>query len=192
MLLARRDPRPITDTLLAALWPRRGFVRPARYVWLRLMRLASTPDALARGVACGLFAASLPILGAQLVVAVGLAFLVRGRLAAAVLATFWANPVTLPVLWGASYALGAMMLGVDGSQMASDLDRLMQLDEAFGLAPAERTAAVYAAVGPVARPLVAGAVPLAVSIAAFGYFLTLWLSKRPRGRRRASVPVTTT
>ncbi|NOU06965.1 MAG: DUF2062 domain-containing protein [Hyphomicrobiaceae bacterium] len=182
MLLARRDPRPLTDVLLASLWPTRGFRRSARYVWLRLMRLASSPEALARGVAAGLFAASLPILGAQIIVAVMLAFFVRGRIAAAVLATFWANPVTLPVMWGASYGLGTLLLGVDGGQISGDLERLMQLDSAFGLPPAERTAAVYAAVGPVARPLVIGAVPLAASIAACGYFLTLALTRR-RGRK---------
>ncbi len=70
-----------------------------RYYYWRLIRLRSTPDQMARGLAVGVFAGMFPIVGLQMVVAIGLAMLVRGNKWLAAVGTWFSNPLTdIPIL----------------------------------------------------------------------------------------------
>ncbi|MGT2468103.1 DUF2062 domain-containing protein [Mesorhizobium atlanticum] len=76
----------------------------------RILRLKSTPHSVAAGVAAGVFASFFP-LGVHFVVAAVLCWVIAGNLVAAALgAVFFGNPLTAPLLWGASWEIGKLIL----------------------------------------------------------------------------------
>ena len=92
------------------LWPRRSFSRSLQYFSKRILRLKATPHAVAAGVAAGVFASFFP-LGFHFAVAAVLCWVIAGNLVAAALgAVFFGNPLTFPLLWGASWEVGKLIL----------------------------------------------------------------------------------
>ena len=90
------------------MWPRRSLSRSLQYFWKRILRLRATPHAIAAGVAAGAFAAFLPFLGLHVLIAAGLAWVLRGNMIAAALGTAAVgNPLSYPLIWAATYAGGA-------------------------------------------------------------------------------------
>ena len=165
MLMSRRAPAPWREVVQSAVWPRRGWARSIRYRHLRLLRMRVLPRSLALGAAAGVFVAILPIPGIQLLAAAGLAWLVRGHRATAALATFAANPLTYPLIWVASYALGATILGTPVSDAAHDLDMLGDVvAQGWTTEPA-----AIKSVLPAFRTLAVGALPLAALAALVAY-----------------------
>lgn len=170
-----------------ALWPRRGFVRAARYIALRIQRLGGSAEGLARGVAIGVFVATLPLPGLQIALAASLAWVARGNVPAAVLGTFWANPVTLPVLWLSAHWVGSQVLGSAAALTAADLTaRLVHLKAALMTPGSQTLAAAWDALWPVFMPTLIGAVPIAIVSAVVFYWFALNLIEeyRRRGRPR--------
>ncbi len=165
MLMSRRAPAAWRDVVQSAVWPRRGWARTIRYHRLRLLRMRVLPRSLALGAAAGVFVAILPIPGIQLLAAAGLAWLVRGHRATAALATFAANPITYPMIWVASYALGATILGTPVSDAAHDLD---MLGDVVAQGWTSEPAAIKSVL-PAFRTLAVGAVPLAALAALVAY-----------------------
>ncbi len=51
------------------LWPRKGFLRPLRYLTMRILRLTASPHAVAVGVAAGVFVSWTPFIGVHFVMA---------------------------------------------------------------------------------------------------------------------------
>lgn len=107
----KRKPQSWTQWSKAQVYPRGGFKRAIRYNWHRLRRLPDPPHRIARGVFAGTFVNFPPIFGFQIVAAAGLAYLMRGNILAAILATLLSNPVTTPVIALVSLELGHWMLG---------------------------------------------------------------------------------
>jgi uncharacterized protein len=170
--------------LRVAVWPRRSWQRSSRYIGWRVMRLGGSPHGLALGVAIGVFVATLPIPGAQFLAAAVAAWVLRGNVPAALLGTFWANPVTVPVLWLSAHWLGCLMLGTPVVFQATDFfARMAQVKSALLAPGAETLSAAYAVLWPVFKPLVIGALPLAAVSAAVFYGLTLYLLQGYRERR---------
>ena len=121
MVFKRRDPRSILRILGDAVWPRGGWVRGFQYVRHRMHRLPGTPEQIARGVFAGVFASFTPFFGLHFVVAGLLAWVMRGSILAALLGTFFGNPLTyVPIAYVAlqsgHFLLGSSMRGaVDDS-----------------------------------------------------------------------------
>jgi hypothetical protein len=111
MLLRRGRPKTMRERARAALWPARGWRRSARYFVLRVARLDAGPHAVGLGLAVGVFAAFLPVVGFQMLFAAAAAWLLRASVAAALIGTFVGGPVTWPAMWLASYELGALIVG---------------------------------------------------------------------------------
>ena len=95
----------------------------------RLLGLRDTPRSIALGAALGTAIALGPTYGLQIVLAIGLAALLRANKAAALLPTFLVNPITGPPVLFLQYLLGRTILG-GGS--AEDLARVRALAEALG------------------------------------------------------------
>ena len=92
--------------------------RQIRYFYVRLLRLQSTPHALARGLAVGAFAGMFPLFGLQTAIAVILAIPLRGNKLVAAAATWISNPLTyVPIFWF-NYKLGQLILHSDGPAFA--------------------------------------------------------------------------
>jgi len=92
--------------------------RQLRYLYVRLLRLQSTPQALARGLAVGAFAGMFPLFGLQTAIAIVLAIPLRGNKLVAAAATWISNPFTyVPIFWF-NYKLGQLVLNSDGPDFA--------------------------------------------------------------------------
>ena len=82
----------------------RGFIDRAK-------KLDGDPHYVAMGMAIGVFIGVTPTMPFHTVLAVGLAFLLRGSKAAAALGVWFSNPVTAPFFYVGSYKVGKYLLG---------------------------------------------------------------------------------
>lgn len=108
-------------------WPRGGWTRAFHYVKHRIRRLPDNPHRIARGVAAGVFVSFTPFFGLHFISALLSAKVVRGNILAALLGTFFGNPLTFPIIAFFSMKLGKWMLGTrfDEAQHESLADRFM-------------------------------------------------------------------
>lgn len=113
MIFKRRNRPPFWSRLREAAYPRKGWWRPLDYVNKRMQRLPDTPERIALGFACGAFASFSPFFGFHLVLAAGLAWMLRGNVLAALLGTIVGNPVTFPFIAAISLNLGWWLLGTE-------------------------------------------------------------------------------
>lgn len=182
MLFSRRQPLPTMERLRQALWPRRGWARVARYAWLRLCRLQGSPHAIALGVSAGIFATFVPILGIQMALAAGLAYVLRGNLVGALAGTFVGTPVTYPLMWFGSYRLGGWMMGHDPGRLKQGLERLWSI-MVYGFRGDSSQAADLLL--PIVLPLLVGSIVLGLVSGAAAYYTLLHVLGRLQARRRA-------
>ena len=110
-MFRRRDSRPPHRFLWEFLYPRGGWWRATSYIWLRLQRLPDDPRRIARGIAAGTFISFTPLFGFHFLGAAGIAWLIRGNILAALIATFVGNPLTTPLLAALSLETGYRILG---------------------------------------------------------------------------------
>ena len=153
MLFKSRHRPTLLQRARLLLWPRVSFNRSARYVAKRMMRLKASPHSIAVGCAAGVFASITPLIGVQMVMAGAIALILRGSVAAAMLATFFGNPLSWPLIWGATYALGSAMIGQPGAAAAADFSH--------------GTDGIW----PILYPMLLGSIPIGLASAAVSYGL---------------------
>jgi uncharacterized protein (DUF2062 family) len=112
VVFKRRKPRTYYEAFSESLYPRGGWHRAAHYIVHRLRRLPDPAHKISRGIAAGVFACFTPFFGLHFVLATALAFVLRGNIMAALLATFFGNPLTFPIIAAVSMELGNWMLGL--------------------------------------------------------------------------------
>lgn len=110
------------------MWPRGGWARAASYVRLRLQRLPDAPEKIARGIFAGVFAAFTPFYGFHFLFSALVAVIMRGNVLAALLATFFGNPLTYVPIGIISLQTGHLILG---SRMEERMDTRL-IDSFFG------------------------------------------------------------
>lgn len=139
--------------------------RLARYSYLRLRRLRSTPEYLARGLAAGVFAGLFPFFGIQIIIGVALATWLKGHKFLAAAGTWISNPFTyLPIYWW-NFQVGQWLLRTDLSFTATSLNswqEIMELGTEFMIT------------------LLLGSCVMGLICAAGSYWLGLWLFKKLR------------
>ncbi len=113
MVFKRRDPKPFLRAMLELLWPRGGWARAFHYVRHRLRRLPDSPERIARGIWAGVFTTFTPFFGIHFVIAGFVAFVMRGNWLAALLATFFGNPLTYVPIAATSLWFGHRLLGTE-------------------------------------------------------------------------------
>ncbi|PTE22158.1 DUF2062 domain-containing protein [Cereibacter changlensis JA139] len=111
MVFKRREKRTYTQLLTESVYPRGGWRRAAYYVQHRLQRLPDEPHRIARGVFAGVFISFTPLFGFHFLGAALIAWILRGNILAALLATFVGNPLTTPIIAVSSIELGHWILG---------------------------------------------------------------------------------
>ncbi len=94
---------------------------------IRMRQLEGNPHYIALGMAVGIFVSITPIIPLQTLVAIGLAFLVRGSKSAAALGTWLSNPLTIPLVYYANYKLGCSLLGYQKTLDSIAFDSFSQL-----------------------------------------------------------------
>lgn len=112
MVFKRRDRRPIWKIVLEFFWPRGGWKRAALYVKHRLRRLPDPPHRIARGIFAGVLTTFTPFYGLHFVIAATIAWIMRGNIIAALLATFFGNPLTYVPIGVISLNTGYWLLGM--------------------------------------------------------------------------------
>lgn len=137
---------------------------------VRMRQLEGNPHYLALGMAVGIFVSITPIIPLQTVVAIALAFLVRGSKPAAVLGTWLSNPLTIPVVYYANYKLGCTLLGYQKTLDSIAFDSFSQLME-LGLE--------------VTWAMIVGGVVIGLILGLVAYFVTfrVFITIRRRSRR---------
>ncbi len=188
MLFKRRKSPTFTERLRVAVWPRRSWSRSARYVAKRLRRMGGSPHVIALGIAAGTFAACLPYIGVQFLAAGLLAWLLRASISAAVLSTFIANPLTLPIIWGVSYRLGDAMLGGAGNLDAAKLQEgLSRSSELLAQGAPGAIQSFADVIWPIIMPMSLGALPLGLMVAVFFYYTSRPILESYQARRQSLV-----
>ncbi len=120
MVFKRRDKRSALRATSDFIYPRGGWARAYRYVKHRLKRLPDPPHRIARGIFIGVVVSFTPLFGMHFIVAVLLAKLFRANMIAALLATFFGNPISFPVIAAVSLGIGHLLLGTGGDTRAHE------------------------------------------------------------------------
>ncbi|MBT9312872.1 DUF2062 domain-containing protein [Leptothoe kymatousa] len=89
---------------------RTKFRRLVRYIYIRFIRLRSHPQAIARGLAAGIFAGSYPLFGLQTLVGVAIAAAIGGNKLIAAAGTWISNPLTYVPIYAFNYQIGRWIL----------------------------------------------------------------------------------
>jgi len=113
LVFKRRDRRTVPEWIREFIYPKGGFKRAAQYVTHRLRRLPDEPHRIARGVFAGVFVSFTPLFGFHFLSAALMAWIIRGNILAALLATFVGNPLTSPFIAITSVELGHWMMGIE-------------------------------------------------------------------------------
>jgi uncharacterized protein (DUF2062 family) len=142
MVFKRRDRPPLLLRVREAMLPQRGWGRAIEYLGHRVRRLPDSPHRIAFGFAIGVFACFTPFFGAHLLLAAGLAKLLRANIIASLIGTFAGNPLTFPFIAALSLGLGRRILGYGDS--GEDFARL---SDAFGNAAAGLWSSLLSLVG---------------------------------------------
>jgi uncharacterized protein len=108
----RRTPKSYVRRVGEAFWPRGGWRRASLYVAHRLRRLPDPAHRISRGIFAGVFVSFTPFFGLHFLTAALIAWLLRGNILASLLATFFGNPITFPIIATVSVELGVWMLGL--------------------------------------------------------------------------------
>ena len=139
----------------------------------QLKRLRASPHEVALGCAVGVFVSITPLLGAQMLIAALLAGLLRASVPAAVLGTFFGNPVSWPIIWTSTYAVGLQIIRPDGVLGAGDFEQnVMLLWAALLERSPELLNATAALVWPLLLPMLVGSLPLGLLTAAIVYYIS--------------------
>jgi len=119
LVFKRRDRKPVFRALWELLWPKGGWARAAQYVRHRLSRLPDPPERIARGIWAGVFTTFTPFYGFHFFIAAFIAFVMRGNILAALLSTFFGNPLTYVPIGVVALTMGHWLLG---SEMQLDVE----------------------------------------------------------------------
>ncbi|MFV0512235.1 MAG: DUF2062 domain-containing protein [Jhaorihella sp.] len=118
MVFKRRDPRTWPQAIWEFLYPRGGWTRAFHYVKHRIRRLPDTPERISRGIWAGVFTTFTPFYGLHFLIAFLIARLMRGNILAALMATFFGNPLTYVPIGVAALKTGHFLLGTHFDEVA--------------------------------------------------------------------------
>ena len=111
MVFKRRNKRTALKKFREFFLPEKGWRRALEYLSHRIRRLPDTPHRIALGLGCGVLASFTPFFGLHFLVGALLAYIVRANIIAAILGTFFGNPITFPFMGAISIRIGEVILG---------------------------------------------------------------------------------
>ena len=131
MIFKRRDKRFTLSRFKDFFIPRKGWRRAVDYIIHRVKRLPDTPHKIATGLSIGVFCSFTPFFGLHIFLAALLAYLLKGNIVAALLGTFFGNPITWPFIAAFSVKLGQMILGHPTQNFEASLEQILEAVNAF-------------------------------------------------------------
>lgn len=143
--------------------------RLLRYFYIRFLRMQSSPGAIARGAAAGVFAGSFPLLGLQTIIGIAIATCIQGNKVVAAASTWISNPFTYVPLFALNFHIGRRLLG---------LSPITELPTS----PADLEA--WLSMGrDVAAALMLGSLITGIVVSVLGYYIGLAVALRVRKAR---------
>ncbi|MBE9178245.1 DUF2062 domain-containing protein [Oculatella sp. LEGE 06141] len=106
------SPAPTIDSVkqLQELKARNRWRRQLRYFYHRFVRIQGKPEAIARGLAAGVFAGWFPLFGLQIILGIAIATAVRGNKIMAAAGTWVSNPFTYVPIYAFNFQVGQWVL----------------------------------------------------------------------------------
>ncbi|MEB3225781.1 MAG: DUF2062 domain-containing protein [Synechococcus sp.] len=144
--------------------------RWTRYWYLKVLRQEGTPEAIARGWACGVFAGSFPFFGLQTIIGLLLATAFRGNKITAAAGTWVSNPFTYVPIFYFNFQVGEVLL----QQPVTFEDAQLQSWADLSLAGMNFMSTLFI-----------GCMVVGLGLAVGAYFFSLWLMYRWRSLRAA-------
>ncbi len=92
----------------------------------RFKQLNGDPHYVALGMAIGVFISVTPTIPFHTVIALALAFILRGSKAAAAIGVWFSNPITIPFFYKGSYDLGISILG-NSAPFSTEYESILEL-----------------------------------------------------------------
>jgi uncharacterized protein (DUF2062 family) len=92
----------------------------------RFKQLNGDPHYVALGMAIGVFISVTPTIPFHTVIALALAFILRGSKAAAAIGVWFSNPITIPLFYKGSYDVGVSILG-DSAPFSTEYESILEL-----------------------------------------------------------------
>lgn len=181
-MFAARNKPGVFKRLREFLWPSIGVGRAWAYRMHRLARMNVTPHKLAIGFAAGAFASFTPFIGLHFILAAIVALVVRGNLIASAVGTIVGNPLTFPLIWIASYNVGARLLGLSARD-----DVALNTDNTVGFftdGPVAFCEMLWRNVEPVLWPMVLGGFALGLVCGLICYCIVRVTVSKFKLRRR--------
>lgn len=83
--------------------------RMLKLIYYRFVRLRGTPEQISLGLSLGIFVGMTPFLGVHTIISVALASLFKWSKITAAIGVMITNPLTAPLIYPATYKLGAMV-----------------------------------------------------------------------------------
>ncbi len=90
-----------------------SLLRPMRFIYYKIIRLNSSPEDIARGLAFGVFVGFLPLLPIQTISALFLATLFKGNKFTAAIGTWVSNPLNIVFLYLLYHDIGTALLATE-------------------------------------------------------------------------------
>lgn len=150
--------------------PKHSWQRRIRYFYLRLIRLDSTPEAIARGLAAGVFAGLFPLFGLQTLIGIAIALPLRGNKLMAAAGTWVSNPFTYLPIFVLNFQVGCWLLGTE--------------QQFLGMTSLESWSALVELGSEFIVTLFLGCFVVGAIGAFCSYFLGLWLVRHSRKQRQ--------
>jgi len=97
-----------------------------RQLIIRFKELNGDPHYVALGMAIGVFISVTPTIPFHTVLAIFLAFILRGSKAAAAIGVWFSNPLTIPFFYKGSYDLGMSILG-NSAPFGTEYESILEL-----------------------------------------------------------------
>lgn len=196
MVFKRRNRRTPWQIVKDVIYPKGGWGRAFHYVRHRVSRLPDTPEKIARGIFAGLFTTFTPFYGLHFFVAATLAFVMRGNILAALLATFFGNPLTYVPIGVIAMKAGYFLLGISPDHtvhlslvdkfLGAGTDLLANFTTMFTSdAPDWSRLSVF--YNEVFFPYLVGGIFPGLVLAITGYYVTLPLIRAYQHRRRGAL-----
>ncbi|MEL6855338.1 MAG: DUF2062 domain-containing protein [Cyanobacteria bacterium J06607_13] len=147
----------------------RYWQRLLRYFYLRFLRMQGSPEAIARGVAAGVFAGSFPLLGFQTIIGVAIAATVRGNKVMAAVSTWISNPFTYLPIFALNFQVGRLLMGLPNTTVIPASPAGLNEWMSLGMT--------------VTSALMLGSLVVGAVLSVFGYYVGLMLARRVRAAK---------
>jgi len=145
--------------------------------WFRkLAGIDDPPEAIARGMALGIFVGFVPIMGIQMAAVLPLALLFRGNKVAAMAGVWVSNPLTVVPIYYVDYLVGLRFTSYGHVSWTNFADAITNADGRMFLSLGERLLV----------PLFLGGAVVGVLLSIPTYFVTRAMVARQRRRRGAT------